>query len=270
MQGIVERLKVPFAFWAVFVVIRLAAGDWGDVRLGPDDLTRLAQIDALLDGQGWWDLTLHRLGVDGVAMHWTRHIDALFLLFGGGIDALRPITLVVVPLLLALGLFVAVGLIAESVGGKEAVLASLLLLLASVLTAVQFSPGRIDHHGLQIVLVLVAIVGLVRLADRKWALVGGLALGVSLSIGLEQALVAAGIMLGVAMVVLGPGVPKASTDRFALGLVGGALAGSLAFAPPSRLVQIACDVFSFQHVLVIVGAAIGLLLVSRTARPALG
>lgn len=270
MRTAVERLRVPLAFWVAFVAIRFVVGGFGDVRLGPDDLTRLAQIDALLDGQGWWDLTMYRLGVDGVAMHWTRHVDALFLMLGGGVDALRPIALVVLPLLLALGLFVAVGLVADAVGGREAVFASLLLLLASVLTAVQFSPGRIDHHGLQIVLVLLAVVGLVRLERPGWAAGGGLALGLSLSIGMEQALVAAGIMLGVAMVVLGRGVPRASTDRFAGGLIAGTLVGALGFAPPSRLVQVACDVFSAQHVVVVVGAAVGLLVVSRVSRPAFG
>ncbi len=146
--------------------------------------------------------------------------------------------------------------------------AALLLLLASVLVHVQFVPGRIDHHGLQIVLVLVGLLGVLQLPLRRWAWIGGLAIGVSLSIGLEQALVVAGLMVGVAIVVATRSLDRAAGDRLAGGLVVGALLGSLLFAPPDRLFTIACDVLSLQHLVVVVLAAAGLVIATRTTAPA--
>lgn len=249
-------------FWAVYALVRLGFVAGGGMRLQADDLTRLAQVDALLDGQGWWDLSMRRLGIEGVAMHWTRHVDALFLAVGGGIDSLRPLALVALPLLLALAAFVLVGRIARELGGAPAVPAAMLLLLASVLTHAQFAPGRIDHHGLQIVLVLLGVLGVLRLPSRGWALVTGGAVGVSLSIGLEQVALVGGILLGV-LVVARRGLSRRETDAMAVALLAGSVVGSLLFAPPMRLTEVACDVFSLPHLVVVAGVASGLVVAGR-------
>jgi hypothetical protein len=44
--------------------------------MDPDSAMRLVQVRDLLSGQGWFDLTQHRLGLGGVEMHWSRLIDA--------------------------------------------------------------------------------------------------------------------------------------------------------------------------------------------------
>src|SRR5690606_39616972 len=52
-----------------------------------DDVMRLVQVRDLLAGQGWFDLTQYRLGLDGgTLMHWSRLVDlpiALLVRFCG-------------------------------------------------------------------------------------------------------------------------------------------------------------------------------------------
>ena len=52
---------------------------------------------------------------------------------------------------------------------------------------VQFVPGRVDHHGLQIMLVLAAIAGLVAARPQRGAALAAIATAVSLNVGLETA-----------------------------------------------------------------------------------
>ncbi len=60
-----------------------------------DDNMRFAQVRALLDGQGWYDLRQHRMDPPaGISIHWSRLVDlpiaGLILLippFAGGPDA---------------------------------------------------------------------------------------------------------------------------------------------------------------------------------------
>src|SRR5690348_13799793 len=58
-----------------------------------DDVMRLVQVRDLIAGQGWFDLTQHRLGLEGgTPMHWSRLVDlpiaALILFFRLFLDPL--------------------------------------------------------------------------------------------------------------------------------------------------------------------------------------
>lgn len=258
-RGNKDRWIAP-AFWLAYAVAQLAGhrGAPGPVS-GNDDMARLVQVRQWMAGQGWWDLTQYRLNPPtGVAMHWTRHTDVLVAglvtVAGGPGPGAERFAGIALPLLLALGAYIVVAGLAREMGGRSAVPAALLLLLASVLTAQQYAPGRIDHHGLQVVLLLVATLGLLRLERPRWALTSGIAAGLSLSVGLEQLAVVGGVIAAVGIVgalgdETGPGL-----RRFAGGLVGGSILGSLVFAPPSRIISVVCDVFSLPH-LVAVGVA---------------
>ena len=42
-----------------------------------DSLLRIVQVRDLIAGQGWFDLTQYRMGLDGgFVMHWSRIVDA--------------------------------------------------------------------------------------------------------------------------------------------------------------------------------------------------
>jgi hypothetical protein len=170
-----------------------------------DDVMRLQQIRDWLSGQRFDDLAQHRLGpAPGLEMHWSRVADlvpGLMILLlapwvGGPAAAMAAV--VAVPILWFACTLLLVGGVARRLGASGAV-AAIIAALAYPATTL-FFPGRIDHHGLQMVLVLAlvrAVLGPGRLAD---GVVAGLATALSLAIGMETAPLLA--MGGVAIALL--------------------------------------------------------------------
>lgn len=159
----------------------------------PDDLLRLAQVRDLLAGQAWFDLTQHRIDAPGggVPMHWSRLVD---LPLAAMILALKPllgqplaeqITAVAIPLLTFGAALLLAGRIAWRVIGDEAAGLACLAMALSVPVIAQMRPLRIDHHGWQIVLALVAMNGLMARTPRAGGWIVGSALAAWLSISVE-------------------------------------------------------------------------------------
>lgn len=224
----------------------------GETFTNNDDLMRATQVRDLLNGQAWWDLHQYRLGVGPeLAMHWTRHVDALVLAivlplrpFVGDELALK-VAGIVLPILLAVVMLYLISRIARLVAGEESVIPSLFFAVASLWTLSQFSVGRIDHHGLQIVLAFVMILGVLRLENWKAALLAAAGAGVALSVGLEAVGVVAGVMIAAGLIFARVGRPaRTGTAVFFVGTPVIAVASSLIFAPLSRILGTACDVLS--------------------------
>lgn len=159
----------------------------------PDDTLRMVQVRDLIAGQGWFDLTQHRVNAaeGGVPMHWSRLVD---LPIAGVILLLRPLigqpmaemaALIAVPLMtFGLAIFLA-GRIAWRVLNEEATTLACLAMALSVPVVSQLRPLRIDHHGWQIVLALLAVNGLMARSPRLGGWVVGLALAAWVSISVE-------------------------------------------------------------------------------------
>jgi hypothetical protein len=180
----------------------LAWTDLAHLRLPePDDMMRLAQIRDWTDGQAFNDLTQARLGPPGgVQLHWSRLPDLAPALV---IMALTPLmglaraevaAVIFWPELLFFLHLLLAGALAARLGGRPTVLPAIALAALAAPAVDLFVPGRIDHHGLQIVLVQLMALGLV---DRR-TLLAGTAAGVSLLVGVE-----AGPVIIAAMLVLG-------------------------------------------------------------------
>jgi hypothetical protein len=167
----------------------------------PDDTLRLVQVRDLIAGQGWFDLTQHRVdAVDGgVAMHWSRLVDlplaGMILLLRGliGQGAAETATLILVPLLTFACALLLAARIAWRVIGDEAAGFACLAMALSVPLVQQLRPMRIDHHGWQIVLVLAAMNGLMARSPRWGGWAAGAALAAGLSISIEGLPLAAAI-----------------------------------------------------------------------------
>ncbi|TKD53176.1 hypothetical protein [Sphingomonas baiyangensis] len=168
---------------------------WPDlVRLrlpDTDDMMRLVQLRDWIGGQHWRDLTQHRMGADGVAMHWSRLGDlgplALLLAFGpwlGQAGAERAMV-IAWPALLLLAYLLLSARIAMRLGAPAGI-AMVLAALAWPATWV-FMPGRIDHHGLQIVLLLTMLAATLAPAGVAAGAIAGAAAGASLILGVETA-----------------------------------------------------------------------------------
>ncbi len=164
----------------------------------PDDALRLIQVRDFLAGQGWFDLAQHRAG--DTPMHWSRLVDlpiaGVILLLRGliGTPAAELAAMIVVPMLTLLVCLLLIGRIAWRVMGDEIAFFACLTFAFCVPVIEQLRPMRIDHHGWQIAMVLLALNGLMARSARAGGWVVGTALAVQLSISIEGLPLAAAIM----------------------------------------------------------------------------
>jgi len=232
-----------------------AISDWNQLgRLvlpDTDDMMRLAQVRDWLAGQGLNDWTQYRLAPPaGAPMHWSRVND---LAPAAIIGALTPLVgryaaelaaiLLYPGMLFACAIFLSARIARKLWGPSAAIVAAILAALAFPGTTV-FVPGRVDHHGLQIVLTLAAVLALMRPAGRAGGVLAGVALGLSLVIGLETAPQGAALIAAVfaLWVVDGP-AEQGRLSSFALSLAGVTLF-FLVFLRPSLWSADLCDAFT--------------------------
>lgn len=262
-------LLYSLAVIAVLVAIRLpGAKDY--VGGDNDDGMRLVEVRDLLAGQGWFDLTQYRLGLEGgTLMHWSRLIDlpiaSLIAFFGLFFPPERAeaIALAIWPLLLVIPVMVAMALAGRRAGGALAMHMSLGLTAMLLITSNRFMPGAIDHHNVQLGLVAVMLAMLI---DGKYRAVSfaiaGLAAALAIAIGAETTPFVAVSCLVVALLWAWEGRAfAAAAQAFGLTL---ALAISVFFfltVPPHLYSTVTCDNLSLGfYGLSTVGG--GLLLVS--------
>ena len=156
-----------------------------------DDAMRVLQVRDWLQGQTWYDVSQHRLNPpQGGDMHWSRMGDLplavvmapLIAIFG--LEWGAKYASFWTPLLLGV-LYVVVGArTAVSLAGKAAFIPAILLVACAPAALAYFLPGRVDHHGLQMILIASALWGLFAGGARPASL-AGLAIATGMCIGLE-------------------------------------------------------------------------------------
>lgn len=178
----VAMMSTPEAVWATIRHLRVP---------DTDDAMRLVGVRDLVSGQGWYDSVQHRfLPPHGVPSHWSRLVDAPI---AGMILALTPVagpalaeglTAALWPLLL-FGLYgwVLYRGVRHSFGERAALLAVLVATQTFGVT-IQFQPGRVDHHNVQMIALLGLAACIIHGGFRSGLIGGGLA-ALSLAIGLE-------------------------------------------------------------------------------------
>ncbi len=168
----------------------------------PDDQLRLTQLRDFLNGQSWFDTIQYRMNPpDGAPMHWSRLIElplAMLILllrpFFGQAGA-EMIAGTAVPLLLLGWITYMLSRIATRLSSPEAGIAAALITLTSGGLLIQLRPMRIDHHGWQLAMAVLALSTIFWADVRKAGLVLGLALAVWLHISLEGAPMTAAFFL---------------------------------------------------------------------------
>ena len=272
MTGTAAWLRPAALVFAVVAALLLAisAPTIAALRFpDPDDVLRLVQVRDLIAGQGWFDLTQHRLDAPsgGVPMHWSRLVDvplaALMLLLTPLLGAARAETVaaVVVPLL-TLGCALAlVGRLAARLCGKDSVPYACLALALSVPVLSQVLPLRIDHHGWQIVLALAALAGVLAHNAVRGGWLTGLALAAWLSISLEGLPLTAAVGGVLALRWLRDG-EKAWFVNAMLGLAGGSAVLFFATRGVADL-AVHCDAISPVHLAVFGWAGLGAFVLAR-------
>jgi len=249
--------------WALAAILLLVANA-ASIQLfkfpDPDDAMRLLEVRDLLSGQSWWDVGQHRLAAGG--MHWSRLVD---LPIAGTVWLARPIlgpemaervALVAVPLAtLFLVMLIAAFLTRRMLDDERARLAILIAPL-SVPLLQQLRPMRIDHHGWQVVLGLLAVYSLVGRPTARNGVMAGVALATLVLISLE------GLPVAVALVGLAALAWAFDPARrpALLGLVWSFFLGALALQTATRGLLYAapmCDAVTPDWIAVLGTAALG-------------
>lgn len=189
--------------WGVFLYAMLSFALYPDgaVQTGylgdPDDYMRLNETINWLQGQGWYDLSHPRLSPgEHTVVHWARLLDLPlvllmlpFIKMMGMQKAAMLASFVVPPLTFALLLVLAAGLARPFVGASRANLATPLVLFVPA-TLVNFVPGRVDHHGYEVLVAGFGLLCLERMAEDKlrgwlYAIVAAVIFACGLWIGTE-------------------------------------------------------------------------------------
>ncbi len=220
-----------------------------------DDAMRLVEMRNWMNGESWFDMTERRLDPPkGMLSHWSRLIE---LPMAGAIRALSIVTdrdhaerivVAVWPCVLLAALVLTILCLAARVFPPPVLLAAAAMVALNPILQFQLLPGRIDHHGVQMLLTLMLAFATIRaIVDKRSgaAIAAGVLGGLSLAIGLETApivVVAAGLF-GLAFIVEG------APSRRVVAFFGAAFALStlLLFAatvPPSRWLVAESDALS--------------------------
>lgn len=187
--GLLLFLAVSFSL----TFVSLLTGRFGQIGPDGDDVMRLVQVRDLLEGQPWFDLTQPRLGPEGgTLMHWSRLIDlpiaaiAFVLTPVLGQDKALSVAITLWPF--ASVLMVTSGLVyaARSIGGRGMLLFTCLIGFAVLFRHFRFLPGAIDHHNVQLGLMMLSVAALV---PRGWPpapmALSGACLALAAAVGVE-------------------------------------------------------------------------------------
>ena len=240
-------------FWAVAVAL-LLYGRWNQIQwfalTDTDDNMRMMQVRGLLAGQDWSDLRQHRLDPpNGANIHWSRLVDlpiaGLILAFkpllGGALAERAAVALApMLPMGLAMG---AIALIARRLVAPGAFALAIALLLCAHSTRGMWAPMRIDHHGWQLAMLSLVMLGLTDPRRARGGVIAGLASAVSLAIGLELLLyLAAAGGITALMWVRDPAQAR-RLAAYGASLAGGCACFFLLFTSQANAAPV-CDAFS--------------------------
>lgn len=256
------------AIWA-FTSVMLVIIGWSMIVVwhfpDPDDQMRLLEVRDWLAGQSWFDVTQHRFNLpNGLPMHWSRLVD---LPIAGVIVMLRPllgellaehIALVVVPLLTLAVVMALIAALARRMFANDgqALMAVIITPLCAV-TLHQLQPMRIDHHGWQMAMALLAVYAVVGTPTRKSGWLAGSAIAIWITISLEGLPMIAAILALVALKwAIAPANRPLLTATMASTCAGTALLFLVSHSPTVWRVS-ACDAVSPVYLAMMFTAAGG-------------
>ena len=245
----------------------------GPSGLDNDSLMRMAMVHDLLGGQGWFDPMQYRMGLEGgFAMHWSRLMDAPLAAISlagatvsGSLAVGETIATFLWPTLLLVAASWLVLSIATTTFGRDALLPALVAGGVALASTGIFAPGAVDHHNLQVTLMLAMLAGLLRGTFRS-ASVAGCAAALMAAVGAEALpYVAAGGLLAGGLWLVRDDEEADTASGFGIGFAATAAICFAATVPPAAWLLAACDAFSIA-VLAGLGLALAAFAVSNRTR----
>jgi hypothetical protein len=190
---------LPLLVWFYFTIsfaLHPSSQIWRTNFIDSDDYLYMVQAIDWLHGQPWFDLLQHRIDPPlGTPIHFSHLLNIPY----GGLTAFlahwfdlmdaATIAAAIYPLF-----YFALLLVALRWASKPLVTApweniTAFTALFSLSLLLQFTPGRVDHHGLEAVLAIAAFGGVVQMmlspAKTTWPIFTGIILAFALVIGLE-------------------------------------------------------------------------------------
>jgi hypothetical protein len=233
-----------------------------------DSTLRLVEVRDLIAGQGWFDLHQYRMGLDdGLLMHWSRLVDAPIAAI---VLAVRAVTgsqtagetaaLIIWPLVLfGIAIYLLMR-IARQVGGEEAVFPALILGAATLYYGGAFGTGSLDHHNIQLVMMLATVFFMLRAGEKpRSAGLAGLCGVLMLAIGMETVPYVAAAGLAAAGWFLLKGEEAASAAAsFGVAFAAASVAVFVATVPSAQWSSAYCDAYSMVQFAIGVIAGLGL------------
>lgn len=273
-----EKFNWPLLliFWAVIaaaISVRTLFGtDLGPLIADTDDAMRMVRVHDLLAGQNWFDPIQHRLNTPfGAVIHWSRLTDVpiavlifvLTPLVGGQADIIAAYAS---PLLLLLVLMILSAKLSVKFAGPEGLLPGIVLPILSAALLPEFSPGRLDHHNVQILLVLAITLSILNTWDNaRWAIASGILAVTALAIGTESLPVVVGAIMVMGCYWVADPDRGQALRWFGLSFGLGALVHLGLALPPDQWMLAACDIFSATYFTAALGT--GILFVLLSALP---
>jgi hypothetical protein len=250
-------VSLTFFYWQMAVTLNFD---------DPDDFLRLQQVRDYLGGQSWFDLTQRRMAPpQGLPMHWSRLVDIPVLAF---LLPLQPllgqhtaeiIAVIGAPLLTLLALMISVVAMTRRLLGPDIAtsLLACVLAMSAPFVFLQIHPGRIDHHGWQIVFAAAAVAALVQRNARWSGLGAGVLLALYLNISIEGApFVAAALgIVGLLWAFNRDDGVRLTASLWAL--LATTLLSSLITVPYYRWTEALCDAVMPSHIIAMAVAAVG-------------
>jgi hypothetical protein len=260
-----------FAVAAIILVVRALVGRAGlPFFADTDDAMRMVMVRDFIQGQGWYDLTAHRLDTPfGAEIHWSRLVDLPIALLVMGFTPFLGADMALVaagyawPMLLLLILLWLSARLAWRLLGPDGVLPAVILPVLSPAITAEFTPGRVDHHNVVILLTLaIAWAGVESIRRPRFAILGGLFAATALAIATESLPSIAAAILVAGLIWVFDATRAATMRNFGLAFALGSMAHLAIFRLPSRWLEPACDVLSPVYVGVALAVAVAFTLAS--------
>lgn len=259
--------------FALAILMLLPAIVDGSVTNWPnnnDNMMRLVQVRDLLAGQGWYDYTQYRMGLDGgFVMHWSRIVDlpiaamilGVFQMTGSWPSGELAAGILWPSLLLAVSLLTIVKS-ARLLGGEQAVFPAAFIGAISLYSIGIFAPGALDHHNLQLTLCLIALWAMIGESLARQGFAAATAIALTLATGMETLPLVAAACAAVAFDFLVQGKIRAPfATGFGFGIAAVSTTLFLATTAPDYWFAVYCDAFSLAQLSVAVVGGGGLALI---------
>lgn len=229
----------------------------------PDNYMRLAQVRDWLAGQSWWDVTQYRIRPpEGLTMHWSRLGDipvataiTIFRTFFGH-ERSELLAVTMVPLTLLMLTCLCLARAGHNLFGTSAAIFVTLAAMSTPQFLSEFVPGRIDHHGLQVLLMAATLAALTSGEKLENGAAAAFTASASIVIGLEAAPYYVLIVVWlVGRWVLNGARYHSTMLAFALGIAFFLPIIYLSTVLPSSWDRVTSDEVGQGHLLVIVGSS---------------